>query len=314
MSHREVDSPFELVRALAVLCEPPEPGHVRVARALGLAHAPDGAGFAQTFLFQLYPYASVYLGPEGMLGGEVRERVAGFWRAVGRVPPAEPDHLGALLGLYASLMEEETQRAGAEAEIARQAASALLYEHLAPWVFDFLDRVQGQGSSFYRAWADLLGRTLGAETARAGARSGLPGHLSEAPGLPDPRDQGGEAFLSGLLAPVRTGMILTRGDLARMARAGNLGMRVGERRFLLDHLLAQEPGIVLRALAVEAEEAELRHAARSALLGDVAAFWESRAAKAAFLLHELATEGERILSAAGAADHESSDSAKAGVD
>jgi len=295
MSPREADPPIELLRALAVLCEPPEAGHVRVAGALGLTETPDGADFAHTFLFQLHPYASVYLGPEGMLGGEARERVAGFWRAVGRVPPAEPDHVGALLGLYASLLEEGAQREGAEAEIARQAAAALLSEHLAPWVFDFLDRVKIQGSSFYRAWAALLSRTLGEEMARDGAPGGLPVHLSEAPGLPDPRDQGGEAFLSGLLAPVRTGMILTRGDLARMAKAGSLGLRVGERRYLLDHLLAQEPGTVLRALAVEAEEAGLRHAARRAMLGDVAAFWEGRAAKAAVLLHELATEGERIL-------------------
>jgi sulfite exporter TauE/SafE len=38
-----------------------------------------------------------------MLGGAARERVAGFWRAVGLVPPPEPDHLAALLGLAAGV-------------------------------------------------------------------------------------------------------------------------------------------------------------------------------------------------------------------
>ncbi len=295
MAHREADPPIELLRALAVLCEPPAPEHARVAEVLGLAQAPDGADFAQTFLFELYPYASVYLGPEGMLGGEARERVAGFWRAVGRVPPADPDHLGALVGLYAGLLEEGVRGDGAEAEIASQAAAALLFEHLAPWVFDFLARVVALGGSSYAAWADLVSRTLGEEMARAGAPSGLPVHLSEAPSLPDPRDEGGKAFLGGLLAPVRAGVIFTRSDLARLAKSGKLGLRMGERRYVLEHLLAQEPSTVLRALAMEAEEAGVRHAERRAMLGAIAAFWEGRARSTAELLHQLATEGERIL-------------------
>jgi TorA maturation chaperone TorD len=295
MTHREADPPIELLRALAVLCEPPAPEHARVAEALGLAQTPDGADFAETFLFRLYPYASVYLGPEGMLGGEARERVAGFWRAVGRVPPDEPDHLGALVGLYAGLLDEGFRSEGAEAEIARQAATALLFEHVAPWVFDYLDRVEALGGSSYGAWADLLSRTLGAEMARAGAPAGLPVHLFEAPSLADPREEGGQAFLSGLLAPVRTGVILTRSDFGRLAKAENLGLRMGERRYVLEHLLAQEPSTVLRALAVEAEEARARHAGRRAMLGSVASFWEDRAAKTGVLLHQLATEGERIL-------------------
>lgn len=41
-------------------------------------------------VFQAYPYASIYLGAEGMLGGKARDRIAGFWRALGGEPPAEP--------------------------------------------------------------------------------------------------------------------------------------------------------------------------------------------------------------------------------
>ena len=87
MTHREANPPIELLRALAVLCEPPAPEHARVAEVLGLVQTPDGADFAHTFLFQLHPYASVYLGPEGMLGGEARERVAGLARRGPGAPP-----------------------------------------------------------------------------------------------------------------------------------------------------------------------------------------------------------------------------------
>ena len=134
-------APAELLRALGVLAEPPEAGHARVAHALGLAPVPDGAAYAELFLFQLHPYASVYLDSEGMLGGDARERVAGFWRAVGRTPPAEPDHVSALLGLYAALLEEATDAVPAEKVMVRRSATALLHEHLAPWMLGYLERV-----------------------------------------------------------------------------------------------------------------------------------------------------------------------------
>ncbi len=72
----------ELLRALGVLCEPPEPAHERVAEALCLPGRADPADHTELFGFQLVPYASVYLGAEGMLGGEAADRVAGGSRSV----------------------------------------------------------------------------------------------------------------------------------------------------------------------------------------------------------------------------------------
>ncbi|MGH9005731.1 MAG: molecular chaperone TorD family protein, partial [Acidimicrobiia bacterium] len=88
----------ELFRALAVVSEGTSPAHHRVAASLGVD--PDTAAHTDLFCFQLPPYAAVYLGAEGMLGGEAAGRVAGFWRALGVTPSTEPDHLAALLGLY----------------------------------------------------------------------------------------------------------------------------------------------------------------------------------------------------------------------
>src|SRR5205807_572327 len=93
---------MELFRALAALAEPPGPEQVRIGAVLGLPGAPDPAQYTEVFLFQLYPYAAVHAGAEGMLGGEAQDRVAGFWRALERTPPAEPDHLTSLLALYAA--------------------------------------------------------------------------------------------------------------------------------------------------------------------------------------------------------------------
>src|SRR5262249_55202817 len=60
---------------------------------------------------------------------------------------------------------------------------------------------------------------------------------------------GAGAFVSGLLAPVRSGIVLTRADLARAARDLGLGLRMGERRFILETLLAQDAGPMLVWLA-----------------------------------------------------------------
>jgi hypothetical protein len=57
------------------------------------------------FALNCQPYAPVCLAPGGCRGGEGTGRDAGFWRATGIPPPAEPDHLAALPGLYAALGE-----------------------------------------------------------------------------------------------------------------------------------------------------------------------------------------------------------------
>ena len=303
MSAVSTAPPVELLRALAVLAEPPGPEHARLADAVlltnseGLGGAPTASEHGDVFLFQLYPYASVHLGAEGMMGGEARDRVAGFWSALGRTPPAEPDHLSALLALYASLCEEG--REGACDPLSRQGSvvllersrAALLDEHIAPWLPHYLARVQELAPGFYSRWAELLSRTFAAEVERAGPADRLPLHLREAPELPDPRVDGGDAFLVGLLATVRTGVMLTRADLASIAGALDLGLRAGERRYALASLLGQDPVGVLHALAEEARRQGAMHAGRVERWGAASDFLAARARTTAELLEQLATQG-----------------------
>lgn len=289
----------ELLRALALLVEPPGPEHARVAAPMGLA-SPDEATFTEVFVLQLPPYASIYLGSEGMLGGEARARVGGFWGAVGRDAPAEPDHLAALLGLYARLIDDERERTGAERELVGHGREALLREHLSTWIFGYLDRVRALGAAPWDAWAELLDAALTAELP-AVDDGPVPLHLRDAEPLPDPRTEGGDAFLSGLLAPVRSGVILTRRALADASRALGLGLRIGERRYVLEHLLGQEPVAVLRALADEARSQSGEHARRRNSTGPIADFWSGRALATATLLGELGREGADALARAAEA-------------
>ena len=58
-------------------------------QALGLP-IPTPASYTDVFVLNCPPYASTYLGPEGGIGGDAADRVAGFWRAIAVSPPAEP--------------------------------------------------------------------------------------------------------------------------------------------------------------------------------------------------------------------------------
>ena len=273
-----MSSNVELIRALGVLSEAPGPEHRSLADLLELGGAPSPESYAATFLFQLHPYASVYVGGDGMLGGEARDRVAGAWSALGRTPPAEPDHLGTLLGLYAALVEHaQTGPDPAEKALWGAAASGFLWEHLLSWVMPYLGRFQESASPVYASWARLLAETLLDEGRRHGPPAALPLHLRCAPGLPDPRDSGSDAFLSGLLAPVRSGMVLTRADLTRGASEIGVGLRLGERRFALSAFFSQDADRTLDWLSREADVWARAHVEWSDGLELIADFWSARA-------------------------------------
>ena len=311
----------ELFRALGALSETPHPELQPIADLLDLGPLPGRAAHGELFLFQLYPYASVYLGAEGMMGGEAADRIAGFWRALGQTPPAESDHLAVLLGLHARLGELEEQAADRPArERWRHARAAFLWEHLLCWLPIFLLKLgdlggiggsgppgssgraigvsgqtaeageSGVADPFYLRWAALLGDALRAETAVLPLPEGperLPLHLRAAPACIDPRRDGPEGFLASLLSPARTGMVLARADLARAARDLGLGLRLGERRVMLRAMLDQDPGPVLGWLAGEAASWAGRHLPEVHVSPSLAAWWHERGAATARLLREL---------------------------
>jgi len=279
----------ELFRTLGVLLEPPVAAHRPLAELLDLGPPPSAAEHTDLFRFQLYPYASVYLGTEGMLGGEARDRIAGFWRALGLAPPAEPDELTVMLGFYAELAGRQAAAGDGEpgAPLAR-ARRAFLAEHLVSWLPPFLAKLDELAPPYYARWGALLGAALAAEHEALGPPALLPLHLRQAAALPDPRGVGAEAFLTALMSPISSGLILVRDDLLRAARELGLGTRMGERRFVLKALLGQDAAATLAWLGAEARRWEAGHAARLPLWGATADFWRRRAAEAARLCGELA--------------------------
>jgi hypothetical protein len=264
---------IETLRALAVLLEPPRPEHAAIARVMELPAVPGPDEHTAVLVFQAYPYASVHLGAEGMLGGEARDRVAGFWRALGGEPPPEPDHLSILFAGLAALAGE-----------ARTVRAALFWEHVASWMPPYLATLLRIGGRFHAAWAELAGRVVVELAAELGPPVRLPLALRSAPELPTEL-AGVDDLLTLLLVPARTGIVLVRDDLERAALDLDLALRVAERKFALRALLAQSPAAVLEWLAREARA----QAASLLPLEPVTAWWGARARATASWLDALAT-------------------------
>jgi TorA maturation chaperone TorD len=287
---------MELFRALALFAEPPGKESARVAAALELGPLPPESEYTETFLFQLYPFASVYLGEEGMMGGVARDRVAGFWRALSLVPPPEPDHLSTMLALYAQLCEQEGLEARVEMrESWLRARRAFLWEHLLSWLPVYLEKLDDIAQPFYRRWGETLRQSLCEEIETVGRQEQLPLHLREAHGLLDPREHEAEEFLKSLLAPARSGMLITRSDLVRAGRTLGLGLRAGERKFVLNSLFNQDPPGSLGWLLEEASLWRERHHRNQGMTGAIATAWAAKAESSARLLEELKRSAEEMV-------------------
>lgn len=238
---------WEMLRALGAVALTPPPHNAAVCQALGLA-MPSGAEHTRVFVLGAPPHAAIHLGPEGKLGGEGLDRVAGFWRALRLRPPEDADHLGALLMLYAGLgIAEANATDEPHREQLRRSRSALLHEHLWSWGPGYLSVVHLLGVPPLGSWAELTMRALRAELADAEVPTQLPLALREAA---EPLSAGGslDEALDAMVTPVRTGVVLTQRDLHAGARRAGVGFRRGERRFALRAMMQQDAVATLQWL------------------------------------------------------------------
>jgi TorA maturation chaperone TorD len=284
---------WELLRALGALVADTPARTSPVARSLGLP-AWTAAEHTELFVLSLPPFASIHLSADGKLGGEATDRVAGFWRVLGLAPPADPDHLGAILALYAELGDASmSAREPRTRDRLDRARETVLWEHLWSWLPGYLQAADTEAASA-EPWVRLMRRALIAEAQRSRQPTALPLALRTAP-EPVSAALGYEQLLDALTARMRTGCVLTYRDVASGARQLGLGLRRGERRFALKAMIDQDPALTLGWVADQAQTWVTRHGLEPEAGGGCGRWWALRAADTAHHLKDVAARQLQVL-------------------
>ncbi len=201
--------------------------------------------YSWLFDFNVYPYASVFVDPSGMLQAPWSSFVGDVLGALGLglssdAGLAAPDHVGALLEAMATLSErEEAATEPLEAARARHGQEVLLNEHLLPWMPVFLGALERVDEGFFSAVAILTQELLLEHGEELLADPLPPFHFPEETDetYQEPRQEA-RRELQRLLTPARSGLFLSRSDLADLGARLELPVRFAERRYMLENLVA----------------------------------------------------------------------------
>lgn len=291
------DDLLPYVRALPVLAAQLEP-------------EPDLAEAAAThyrlFGLNLFPYESVFLDPEGLLGGAVSAQVADRYEANGYRSGTDvaADHLGHQLGLLAHLCaaEADAWEDGRE-RIARQMyqrQQSFLAQHLTRWLSPFLVALGRQQAPFYQVTATVTWELVGDHADEGATRWSLPPH----PALLADEDTGLRQIASTLLAAPLSGFFLNREEIGALARQQSLPRGFGDRQQMLLNLMRsaaqyeQFPAL-LRALQEVVEDwrqAYMEQARAAPTLAASVAVWRERVEETGTMLDRLADEAYKVIS------------------
>ncbi len=208
------------------------------------------------FEFNVYPYASIFIDPSGMLNSDWAGFVTGVYDALGLDVDlgsglAASDHLSAQLEALMTLCERE-EKASTKEQKARALhdQSVLLVEHILPWLASFVWAIQRIDSGFYAQSAQLtLDACLDhAETLITMMNQDLllsfsfPESEEELTAVQpiNAKQKAGEARskLQSLITPARSGLFLSRQDIINLGRSLALPVRFAERPFMLENLLS----------------------------------------------------------------------------
>lgn len=208
--------------------------------------------FTWVFEFNVYPYASVFIDPSGMLNSDWAGFVSGVYKALGLevnvdAGLAADDHLSAQLEAMAALCEREDNSSEVLAkERARHGQKTLLIEQLLPWLLSFVHGVNRIDSGFYSAVASMTlelalehaNDLLIGEEARAFVFPNSEEELQAVQPI-DVKKKAGEARskLQTLITAARSGLFLSRDDITRLGRSLDLPVRFAERPFMLENLV-----------------------------------------------------------------------------
>jgi TorA maturation chaperone TorD len=184
--------------------------------------------FTRLFMLNVYPYASFFLDAQAALHTETTARIQTAYERANfqldfALPIAAPDHFGAELLFMAHLLE--TQRA--------DDANRFLCDEVLSWAGIFLCAVEKNArEEFYQTIAiqthTWLIHDLELHDPQAIFHFSLPSTLDKEESL--------EAIVVRLISPARSGIFLSKDDIARLARLVELPISFGDRALMLKSL------------------------------------------------------------------------------
>lgn len=198
------------------------------------------------FGMNVYPFETVFLTVDGLLGGEVTESVARSYYEAGYNPDASEtsDHLGNQLGLMAFL-------AGAEADARQDEVVQAIHHmvhlqrkfldvHLLCWLPAVVMSIHQHSNETFSILADLVLDLAFRHRQTLGDDPINPTHpfiLPTVPNILDDDKTGLKDIAEFLLTPAYTGIYLSRDDIARIGGQFRLPRGFGKRHQMLTNLL-----------------------------------------------------------------------------
>lgn len=266
------------------------------------------------FGFNLFPYESMFLEDDQLLGSAISESVAENYQRWGYVATQQAgaaDHIGEELGLLAHLCAAEADALEddrpAIARQMQQAQRQFLEDHLLRWLVPFVTAVQRHGHPFYAEVATIT-LTLVAEHYRSvirgdqGSDDALPmaGSISapiskEYPSpVADPRTSLHD-IATFLTTTTQCGVYLSRYLINQLGRQHRLPRGFGSRQQMMTNLLrtaaqydaVPELMILLRAELMDWQRSYESIGARYSALWPFAMRWQARVNRTLSMLAEM---------------------------
>lgn len=196
----------------------------------------------------VFPYESVFLGTESVMGGAVAANVASAYEQAGfTVDPGraeDPDHVGSELKFLSRLCQGEAKawegELRSEASHLRGLQRLFLDKHLLRWLLMLKQALRQLGHPFYEALAELAWELVLShreDLATDSSNELLDLALPAGPRPINPDEAGVREIAEYLLTPAISGFYLSRDDIGRLARAHRLPRGFGSRQDMLTNLI-----------------------------------------------------------------------------
>ncbi len=255
----------------------------------------------QLYGHNVFPYEAIFLGTDGLLGGEITEAVLHFHQQVGSAVPENesPDHLSAELELMDFLcgaeMDAIEDNLPHQIQRMRGLQRRFLDEHLLRWLPGFVRAVQQQGQGIH---SEIALHTLNLALEHRHAlgddlmQPPQPFTLADVPDLMSSEKTSLRDIASYLLIPAYTGFYLSFDDIRRLGAQFRLPHGFGKRQQILTNLLrtAADYGLfedVIAALEESAQGWLDFYEGLDLLPGTVRAAWVDRLAQSMEILGEI---------------------------